>query len=156
MPRPARAANAPPEMGPRPRAKAARAAAPDRHALDPTRSGPGRAAGVTRPSGGASAAARPGPLHPTRHATTAGPADTSPCPRCALRPHRASIPRIGPPRGRGPGYGGVEDPPMPLYATLACAALTVITFLAVPRRESRLARLRRAQEKWAEQMDRLA
>ena len=46
---------------------------------------------------------------------------------------------------------------MPLYATLACAALTlVVTFLAVPRRESRLARLRRAQERWAKLMDRRA
>ena len=45
---------------------------------------------------------------------------------------------------------------MPLYVALVCAALTVITFLAVPRRESRLARLRRAQERWAELMDRRA
>ena len=121
-------------MGPRPRAKAARAAAPDRRALDPTRSGPVRAA----------------PPHPLRDGRRAAPlALPSVCVAATPRvdsPHRT-------PCGRGPGYGGVEDPPMPLYATLACAALTVITFLAVPRRESRLARLRRAQERWAEQMD---
>ena len=65
MPRPARAANAPPEMGPRPRAQAARAAAHDRRALDPTRPGPARAAATPHPTAGATAAARPGPLHPT-------------------------------------------------------------------------------------------
>ncbi len=47
-----------------------------------------------------------------------------------------------------------------LFATLAaCAALmTLVTFLAVPRaaKVRRLARLRQAQEKWAEEMDRLA
>jgi len=39
-----RSPTAPPKMGPRPRAQAARAAAPDRRALDPTRSGPVRSA----------------------------------------------------------------------------------------------------------------
>ena len=46
----------------------------------------------------------------------------------------------------------VDDPPMPPYAALACAALTVVTALAV--REGHLARLRRDQERWAELMDR--
>ena len=43
---------------------------------------------------------------------------------------------------------------MLLYAALVCAALTVVMSLAVPRRESRLARLFRAQQEWAELMDR--
>ncbi|MBV8558597.1 MAG: hypothetical protein JO116_23895 [Planctomycetaceae bacterium] len=44
---------------------------------------------------------------------------------------------------------------MPLYATLAALTL-VVTFLAVPRpaETRRLARLRAAQEEWAERMDR--
>ena len=42
----------------------------------------------------------------------------------------------------------VEATPMMLFATLACAALTVVTFLAIPRaaKARRLARLRAAQE----------
>ncbi len=45
---------------------------------------------------------------------------------------------------------------MMLFAALACAALTVVTFLTVPRavETRRLARLRAAQERWAERMDR--
>ena len=44
---------------------------------------------------------------------------------------------------------------MPLYATLAALTL-VVTFLAVPRpaEARRLARLFRAQQEWAEQLDR--
>ena len=51
----------------------------------------------------------------------------------------------------------VEDLPMPLYATLAALTL-VVTFLAVPRpaEARRRARLRAAQEEWAERMDRRA
>ncbi|MBV8229018.1 MAG: hypothetical protein JO329_03450 [Planctomycetaceae bacterium] len=46
---------------------------------------------------------------------------------------------------------------MPLYATLAALTL-VVTFLAVPRpaEARRLARLFRAQQEWAEQLDRRA
>ena len=45
-----------------------------------------------------------------------------------------------------------------LYATLAaCAVLTLVVILAVPHtKDRRLARLRAAQEKWAEAMDRIA
>ncbi|MBV8077979.1 MAG: hypothetical protein JO284_16350, partial [Planctomycetaceae bacterium] len=71
MPGRARAAKAHPELGPRPRAQADRAAAADRRALDPTRSGPARAATTPGPTPRAIPAARPGPLHPTRHATAA-------------------------------------------------------------------------------------
>ncbi|MBV8233016.1 MAG: hypothetical protein JO329_23810 [Planctomycetaceae bacterium] len=44
----------------------------DRRPLDPTRSGPARAAATPGPPTGAVTAARPGPLHPTRRATAAG------------------------------------------------------------------------------------
>ena len=60
------------------------------------------------------------------------------------------------------GYGGVypldaEDPPKMLAMLVTCAALTLVVMsLAVPREPEsrRLARLRAAQEKWAEQLDR--
>ena len=44
---------------------------------------------------------------------------------------------------------------MPLYAALAGAALIVVLSLAVPHpRDRRLVRLRLAQERWAEELDR--
>ncbi len=44
---------------------------------------------------------------------------------------------------------------MMLFAALACATLTVVTFLAIPHPKARrLARLHAAQERWAERMDR--
>ena len=56
------------------------------------------------------------------------------------------FPASSPRAAKARGYGGVEDPPIPLDVALACAALTVVTFLAVSRRESRLARLIRFPE----------
>ena len=68
MPGPGRAAEPHPEVGPRPRAKAARAAAPDRRALDPTRSGPVRAAATPHATAKATPADPPraAPPHPPR------------------------------------------------------------------------------------------
>ena len=165
-PRPARAANAPPEMGPTPAARetcrrlvseAARAAAPDRRALDPTRSGPVRSATTPHPTARATPAARPGPLHPTRR-TTAARESPSAGPGHASRQHTVSIRGIEPRAAEARGYADVEDSPMPLYAMLAtCAALTLVVMsLAVPREVDarRRTRLRAAQEKWARELDR--
>ena len=46
---------------------------------------------------------------------------------------------------------------MPLYAALVCAVLTAVMSLAFPHpKDRRLVRLRLAQEKWAELIDRRA
>ncbi|MBV8606357.1 MAG: hypothetical protein JO034_02705 [Singulisphaera sp.] len=101
----------PPELGPRPRAKAARAAVPDRRALDPTRSGPARAATTPGPTAKATPAARPGPLHPTRHATAAKaprrPREPAPAPE-GLRPPSPGAARVG-----AATAGGPRGPPLP-------------------------------------------
>ena len=150
-------------MGPRPRAQAARAAAPDRRALDPTRSGPVRSAATPRPTATATPAARPGPLHPTRHATAAR-ADTS-AGLGGRRGHSAwRFPAARPRAAEARGYAGVhpldaEDPPKMCAMRAAGAALSLIVMArAVPREleARRRARLRTAQEQWAELMDRRA
>ena len=99
----------------------------------PTRSGPVRSAATPRPTARATPAARPGPLHPTRHATAAR-AGPSAGPGRASRRHRVSIPRIEPRAAEARGYGGVEDPPKMFAMLAACAALTLVVMsLAVPR-----------------------
>jgi hypothetical protein len=118
----------------------------------PTRSGPARAAATPHPTARATPAARPAPLHPTRAHLRDGLGRPRVCIAATSRvdsPHRVPAP----PR---PGTTvAVEDLPMPLYATLAALTL-VVTFLAVPRpaEARRRARLFRAQQEWAEQLDR--
>ncbi|MBV8384816.1 MAG: hypothetical protein JOZ63_19680, partial [Planctomycetaceae bacterium] len=96
----------------------------------PTRSGPARAAATPGPPTGAVTAARPGPLHPTRHTTTAKAprrpkdleAPLSPRPKLPLSEHgssgshgkRAMPPSDCPPRpdGEDGGLGlQAEEPP---------------------------------------------
>ena len=90
--------------------RAARATAPDRRALDPTRSGPARAAATPHLTARTTTpAARPGPLHPTRHATVAGDSSAMP----------PGVPATPTTRGRGPIHhapaeDGARGPPGPL------------------------------------------
>ncbi|MBV8555600.1 MAG: hypothetical protein JO116_08540 [Planctomycetaceae bacterium] len=114
----------PPELGPRPRARAARAAAPGRRALDPTpppsplRVGPGPVRSAATPHATArtpttttTTTARPGPLHPTRQGPSpaAGPGGASRPHRGSIRGIVASIRGIGPPRGQGRGLDMSRD-----------------------------------------------
>ncbi|MBV8318053.1 MAG: hypothetical protein JOZ53_24175 [Planctomycetaceae bacterium] len=114
----------------------------------PVRPGPG--GGHARPDGAGHPRRPPraAPPHPPRTEPLG-----QPWVGVAATPHRR-FPAARPRAAEARGYGGVEDPPRPLDAALACAALTVVTSLAVPRRERRLTRLFRAQQEWAERRDR--
>ena len=125
----------------------------------PTRSGPARSAATPHLTARATPAARPGPLHPTRAQIRDGLGRPRACVAATSRVdsrHRAPAP----PRPRA--YGSVypldaEDPPKMVAMLAACAALSTVamTWLAPRALETRRrARLRVAQEAWAERMDR--
>jgi hypothetical protein len=109
----------------------------------------------------ATPAARPGPLHPTRHATTAG-VDPSAGLGGRRGPSAWRFPASSPRAAEARGYAGVhplnaEDPPKMFAMLAACAALSLIAMsLAVPREleARRRARSRAAQEKGARELDR--